>query len=95
MKIVTEYDMVSNYPLQMLNMALNECLEDLRGLCPQSEIKELINLTDKIDIKEYSPKDDWICHEKIGTGGEAQVFKVEHKRSGRTAAIKRFENVTP
>ena len=52
----------------MLNMVLNECLEKVRGLRPESEIANLINL--KMDeIKTYDPNNDWESLEYLGKGG--------------------------
>ena len=38
-------------------MALNECLENVRGLRPEEEIAELIKVTDVIKIS--NPRDEW------------------------------------
>ena len=61
----------------MLNMALNECLENVRGLRPEEEIAELIKVTDV--IKTSNPQDEWQSLGKLGEGGQAQVFKVKHQ----------------
>ena len=53
----------------MLNMALNECLENVRGLRPEEEIAELITVTD--DIKTSNPSNDWDSLGKLGEGGFA------------------------
>ena len=41
----------------MLNMALNEVLEDARGMRPPEEIKQLIERTE--EIKMTNPADDY------------------------------------
>ena len=75
----------------MLNMALNEVLEDARGMRPPEEIKQLIERTE--EIKMTNPADDYsqIC--KLGEGGEAEVHKVRHKRKGTICAMKKVVNV--
>lgn len=92
MKLGQDVDVVRDYPLQMLNMALNECLEDVRGLRPDEEIAELIKVTD--DIKTNNPKEDWECLGRLGAGGQAEVFKVRRKSDNMIAAMKRMDNVT-
>ena len=76
----------------MLNMALNECLEDVRGLRPDEEIAELIKVTD--DIKTNNPQEDWESLGSLGKGGQADVFKVRRKSDNTIAAMKRVNNVT-
>ena len=41
--MVTDYEVVKKYPLQMLNMVLNKQIEDNRGLRPYSEISNLVH----------------------------------------------------
>ena len=50
-------------------MALNECLENVRGLRPEEEIANLITITD--DIKTSDPNKDWENLGKLGQGGFA------------------------
>ena len=73
-------------------MALNECLEDVRGLRPEEEIAELIKVTD--DIKTNNPQEDWESLGSLGKGGQAEVFKVRRKSDNTIAAMKRVNNVT-
>ena len=41
----------------MLNMALIECLEDVRGMRPEEEIAELIQISE--EIQTTNPADEW------------------------------------
>ena len=75
----------------MLNMALNECLESVRGMRPEAEIANLITVTD--DIKINNPLEEWESIGKIGEGGQAKVFKVRRRRDGLIAAMKKVINV--
>ena len=77
----------------MLNMALNECLEGVRGMRPEAEIAKLITVTD--DIKINNPNEEWESISKIGEGGQAKVFKVRRRRDGLIAAMKKVINVQP
>ena len=77
----------------MLNMALNECLESVRGMRPEAEISKLITVTD--DIKINNPNEEWESMSKIGEGGQAKVFKVRRRRDGLIAAMKKVINVQP
>ena len=74
------YDLVKDFPLQMLNLALNELLEDERGMRPPEEITQLIDRSE--EIKLTNPGDDFEQIEKLGKGGQAEVFKVRHKNNG-------------
>ena len=74
-------------------MALNECLENVRGLRPEEEIAELIKVTDV--IKTSNPSDEWQSLGKLGEGGQAQVYKVKHRTNGMIAAMKRVQNIQP
>ena len=48
----------------MLNMALNEVLEDVRGMRPPEEIAQLIDRTE--EIKTTNPGDDYIQMDMLG-----------------------------
>ena len=76
----------------MLNMALNECLEAVRGLRPEEEIADLIHVTD--EIKTINPFSEWEEIGRCGRGGQAIVYKVKRKRDGLIAAMKTFKDVT-
>ena len=75
----------------MLNMALIECLEDVRGMRPVEEIAELIQISE--EIRTTNPVDEWDRLGVLDTGGQAQVYKVKRKSDGLIAAMKRVPNV--
>ena len=87
-----DFNLVKDFPLQMLNMALNEVLEDVRGMRPPEEIAQLIDRTD--EIKTNNPSDDYIPMGKLGSGGQAEVIKVRKKKQEDTIyAMKKVVNV--
>ena len=63
------YHLVKDFPLQMLNMALNNILEDERGMRPPEEIAQLIDRSE--EIKTTNPADDYEFLGAIAEGGQA------------------------
>ena len=52
------YEQVKEWPLQMLNLALLQCLEDVRGPRPYEEIANLVHTS--LEIWTTNPADEWI-----------------------------------
>ena len=91
MDISKDFYCATNYPIGMLNSALNEQLENFRGTRPLEEIKALI--TESIDIKTTKVQDDYDYVEKIGEGGYGAVYRVKRKADGRLFALKVLKEV--
>ena len=89
--ISKDYYCTTNYPIGMLNSALNEQLESYRGTRPFEEIHALI--TESINIKKTKVQDDFDLIEKIGEGSYGSVYSVKRKLDGKIFALKVIKDV--
>ena len=91
MLIAQDYDLCTDHPLEMLNMALQELIDENRGMRPYTEIKDLISQS--IEIKRAHPNDCYEWIREIGQGGFGKVFLLSRKRDSKLFAMKQIRNV--
>ena len=83
---LSKYSLVKAYPLQMLNMVLNQQLENCRGPRPLEEIEPLLN--ESIEIRRQNPSEIYELLDDIGAGNYGTVKKVKRRRDGHLFAVK-------
>ena len=77
----------------MLNIALQEQLDIMRGLRPEAEITNLI--LQSMEIKTANPSDYYKLIKKIKQDGYGDIFLVSRIRDSKLFAMKQIKNTEP